>query len=73
MELELDPNGKIVDAFFTGQGCVISQASASMLLEAMQGSDGAEALRRLRDNPATAELPVVAVTAFAMKEDGERT
>ena len=37
VELQLDPNGKIVDAFFTGQGCVISQASASMLLEAMQG------------------------------------
>jgi nitrogen fixation protein NifU and related proteins len=37
IELELDSNGKIRDAFFTGQGCVISQASASMLLEKMQG------------------------------------
>jgi nitrogen fixation NifU-like protein len=37
IELQLGPDGKIVDAFFTGQGCVISQASASMLLEQMQG------------------------------------
>jgi nitrogen fixation NifU-like protein len=37
IELQLGPDGKIVDAFFTGAGCVISQASASMLLEKMQG------------------------------------
>jgi nitrogen fixation NifU-like protein len=33
VELQVDENGKIKDAFFNGQGCVISQASASMLLE----------------------------------------
>lgn len=37
IELALDDNGKIEDAYFTGEGCVISQASASMLLEALQG------------------------------------
>jgi nitrogen fixation protein NifU and related proteins len=37
IELQLGPDGKIVDAFFTGDGCVISQASASMLLEKMVG------------------------------------
>jgi nitrogen fixation NifU-like protein len=37
IELELGPDGKIADAYFSGQGCVISQASASMLLEEMQG------------------------------------
>jgi nitrogen fixation NifU-like protein len=36
VELQLD-DGTIKDAYFTGQGCVISQASASMLLEKMQG------------------------------------
>jgi nitrogen fixation NifU-like protein len=36
IELEIN-DGKIVDGFFTGSGCVISQASASMLLEEMQG------------------------------------
>ncbi len=33
IELKLDGEGKIEDAWFTGEGCVISQASASMLLE----------------------------------------
>src|SRR3972149_1199431 len=37
VELRLGPDGKIGDAYFSGQGCVISQASASMLLEEMEG------------------------------------
>ncbi len=37
IELKLAPDGKIEDAYFTGEGCVISQASASMLLEEMHG------------------------------------
>jgi nitrogen fixation NifU-like protein len=36
VELQLH-DGTIKDAYFTGQGCVISQASASMLLEKMLG------------------------------------
>ena len=31
-----------------------------------------EALRRLRESPRTADIPVVAVTAQAMKQDRER-
>ena len=34
--------------------------------------DGYEALRRLREDPALKAVPVVAVTAFAMREDHER-
>jgi CheY-like chemotaxis protein len=34
--------------------------------------NGAEALRILRADPLTREIPVVAVTAFAMKDDRER-
>ena len=34
--------------------------------------DGTEALRRLRDDPLTRAIPVVAVTAFAMKDDRDR-
>jgi len=37
VELKLDPDGKIEDCYFSGQGCVISQASASMLLEEIYG------------------------------------
>lgn len=38
----------------------------------LPGIDGAEALRQLRERPDTREVPVVAVTAFAMKEDRDR-
>ena len=38
----------------------------------LPGIDGMEALRRLRQNPRTADIPVVAVTAQAMKQDRER-
>lgn len=37
IELELDDQGRIKDAYFSGDGCCISQASASMLVEAIQG------------------------------------
>jgi CheY-like chemotaxis protein len=38
----------------------------------LPGIDGAQALARLRADPATNGIPVVAVTAFAMKEDRAR-
>jgi two-component system cell cycle response regulator DivK len=38
----------------------------------LPGIDGIEALHRLRESPGTADIPVVAVTAQAMKEDRER-
>ena len=38
----------------------------------LPGIDGAEALRQLRACSLTQEVPVVAVTAFAMREDRER-
>lgn len=37
VELELDEEGKIRQAWFSGDGCVISQASASMLMERIEG------------------------------------
>ncbi|MEX0824636.1 MAG: SUF system NifU family Fe-S cluster assembly protein [Pirellulaceae bacterium] len=37
IELELDENGKVRQAWFNGEGCVISQASASMLMERIEG------------------------------------
>jgi two-component system, cell cycle response regulator DivK len=38
----------------------------------LPGMDGVQALARLRADPATSGIPVVAVTAFAMKEDRAR-
>jgi two-component system, cell cycle response regulator DivK len=38
----------------------------------LPGIDGVEALARLREDASTAGIPVVAVTAFAMKDDRER-
>jgi two-component system, cell cycle response regulator DivK len=38
----------------------------------LPGIDGAEAMRRLRACSPTRDVPVVAVTAFAMREDRER-
>jgi two-component system, cell cycle response regulator DivK len=38
----------------------------------LPGMDGNEALRQLRNSPRTRTVPVVAVTAFAMKDDRQR-
>ena len=35
--LKLDGDGRVADCGFEGEGCVISQASASMLLEELHG------------------------------------
>jgi two-component system, cell cycle response regulator DivK len=38
----------------------------------LPGMDGVTALRHLRDDPATATIKIVALTAFAMKDDRAR-
>jgi nitrogen fixation NifU-like protein len=43
ISLRLDDHGKIAEAWFDGEGCVISQASASMLAEEMEGKTVEEA------------------------------
>ncbi len=37
IELEIDDEGKIRQAWFEGEGCVISQSSTSMLMERIEG------------------------------------
>ena len=39
IELAIDADGTISDAYFTGDGCCISQAAASMLVEQVNGKD----------------------------------
>ena len=45
IELRLSADGKIEDLTFSGDGCVISQASASMLLEKLEGKTVQEAMQ----------------------------
>lgn len=37
IDLRLDDNGQVSEALFDGHGCAISQASADLLLESIQG------------------------------------
>ena len=49
-------------------------ADPALILMDLQlpGMDGHEALSRLRDDARTARIPVVALTAYAMRQDRER-
>jgi nitrogen fixation protein NifU and related proteins len=49
MELRINDQGRIEDVFFQGQGCCVSQASASMLAEYCHGRT-ADELRSFRAN-----------------------
>jgi CheY-like chemotaxis protein len=53
---------------------IASERSPQLILMDIQlpGSDGFTALTRLRSDPGTASIPVVAVTAFAMTADRDR-
>lgn len=42
IDLRVDSDNRIVESAFSGQGCAISQASASMLMEDIQGKTLAE-------------------------------
>jgi two-component system cell cycle response regulator DivK len=66
----------VVEARTGEQGVALAlESPPDLVLMDLQlpGMDGTEALRELRRSPATADLLVIAVTAYAMKEDRERT
>jgi two-component system, cell cycle response regulator DivK len=66
---------EIVEATSGEQGVALAQdCEPDLVLMDLQlpQMDGTEALRLLRASPRTRDVPVVAVTAFAMREDRER-
>jgi two-component system, cell cycle response regulator DivK len=66
---------QVVEARSGEQGVELAaECRPDLILMDLQlpGIDGAETLRQLRASPLTQEVPVVAVTAFAMRDDRER-
>jgi CheY-like chemotaxis protein len=66
---------RTVEAEDGEQGVVLARTHRpDLILMDIQlpGMDGLEALARLREDASTAAIPVVALTAFAMKDDRER-
>jgi nitrogen fixation NifU-like protein len=49
MELKLDADGRVADIRFSGKGCAISQASASMLTESIRGEKLEDVARLSKD------------------------
>ncbi|MBX3028794.1 MAG: SUF system NifU family Fe-S cluster assembly protein [Chloroflexi bacterium] len=48
--LDLDEAGTVTDVAFTGRGCAISQASASLLTDTLRGRSSAELLALGKDD-----------------------
>jgi CheY-like chemotaxis protein len=66
----------VVEARSGEQGVALAQQEPPDLVLmdlGLPGIDGSESLRQLRASPSTAAVPVVAVTAYAMPQDRERT
>jgi two-component system, cell cycle response regulator DivK len=66
---------RVVEAADAEQGIALARSEQPDLIlmdVQLPGIDGVEALRQLRADASTAAIPVVAVTAFAMKDDGPR-
>lgn len=49
MELKVDAEGRVEDVRFSGKGCAISQASASMLTETIKGAKLEDVARLSKD------------------------
>jgi two-component system cell cycle response regulator DivK len=66
---------RVLEAGNAERGIELAQAEGPDLIlmdVELPGIDGVEALRRLRADAATSSIPIVALTALAMKEDRER-
>ena len=66
---------RTVEAETAEDGITLAQShQPNLILMDIQlpGADGVTALRQLRTEPRTASIPVIALTAFAMKNDRQR-
>ena len=66
---------EVVEAHTGEQGVELARESPpDLVLMDLQlpGIDGTEAFRQIREAPSTAAVPIVALTAFAMRADQER-
>ncbi len=65
-----------VDEYATGQAALEGLArvvpDAVLLDISLPGMDGTEVLRAMREDPKLATVPVIALTAHALREDRER-
>ena len=76
VELRLDAQGRVAEATFTGDGCVISMAAASMLVEYVHGRSVAEisrlkkgdVLKLLGVDPGPAREPCAVLVLEALRE-----
>ena len=58
----------------TGMALALAERPDLILMDIqLPGMDGLTATRRLKQNPATAAIPIIALTALAMKDDKART
>ena len=74
--LNMDPEIEVVDAVPTAEKLFLpveEHGVPNIILMAivLPGMDGLEVLERIKQNPATADIPVIAVTAHAMKGSEE--
>ena len=64
LELVIDDNQRVTEAFFDGKGCAISQAAASILCESIEG----KSLTELRDFQASDMLDLLKVRLTASRQ-----
>lgn len=66
---------RTIEATTGGEGVALATAHVPdvILMDIrLPDMDGTDAVRRLKEEPRTAEIPIVALTSFAMKGDRER-
>ena len=64
MELLVDENNRVKEAWFDGKGCAISQAAASMLMQEIEG----KTIEELRDFQAPQMLDLLKVRLTASRQ-----